>query len=68
MKTSFLICKVIVDRDGGFGLSVTLTGGEVKNFYSLTNNRDEIEGLCERINRLEVSEHHLYEILEDFLP
>lgn len=68
MTLSFLIFEVVGDEDVGFGLSVTLPSGQVRELDSLTFDRDAIVQLCERMNRLGVSECQLYEIIEDFLP
>ena len=68
MTLSFLVFDVIGDTGEGFGISVTLPSGEVRNLRSLTFDRALVEELCEKANRLGVSECQLYEIIEDFLP
>ena len=64
---TFIASEVFGDCNVGFGLSVTMPGGEVIRLDSLTFDRAAIEELSDRINRLGVSRTHLYEILEDFL-
>ncbi|MBE6646102.1 MAG: hypothetical protein E7611_00505 [Ruminococcaceae bacterium] len=68
MTLSFLVFEVIGDGEVGFGLSFVLPSGEVRSVDSLTFDRAAIDMLCERMNRLGVTECQLYEILEDFLP
>ncbi len=68
MSIPFLVLEVIGDDESGFGLAVTLPSGEVRVICSLTFDRCAIGELCERMNRLGVSECQLYEIIEDFLP
>ena len=67
MIISFVRSEVVGSCDGGFGLLIRLPNGEEKVFDSLTFDRLSIEQLSDRINRLGVSEAHLYEIIEDFL-
>lgn len=67
VSLSYLKCKVIGDGETGFGILVTLPSGKVRRFESLTFDMNACETLAERVNRLEVSECHLYEILDDFL-
>ena len=45
-----------------------LPSGQVRRIDSIVFDRDSIEALCERMNRLGVSECHVDEIIEDFLP
>ena len=68
MTYDYITCRVTGNREVGFGLEVTLPSGELKNFNSLSFDLGEVESLCKRINLLGVSECHLCEILEDFLP
>ncbi len=68
MAEAFSRANVSQSRDGGFGLRITLRSGEEKEYPSLFVSRAEAERLCERINRLGVSECHIYDVIEDSLP
>ena len=68
MTFLYLVFEVTGDDDKGYGLSVTLPSGKTRSFRSLTFERREIDELCDKMNRLGVSECQLYDIIEDFLP
>ncbi len=59
----------VIENDGlGFGLHITFPSGEEKEYISLFTVREDAERLCEKIERLGVSECNIYDIIEDSLP
>ncbi len=67
MMKKFVKSKVIDEKGLGYGLSITLPSGDVREYRMLFTVSSEAERLSERINRLEVSEHHISDIIEDAL-
>ena len=50
----------------GYGIDVF---GEKKSFAikDITTNKEALKSLIEKCNRLELSEIHIYDVIEDFL-
>ena len=67
MKT-FVKAKVIEDEMRGYGLSACLPSGKEREYVALYVSRDNAERLCDKINRGDVCESHIDDIIEDSLP
>ena len=68
MLKEFVESKVIGDAKHGYGLLITLPGGEYVKYNSLFFQLEKSEKLCRLINRLKVSECQIYDVIEDSLP
>lgn len=58
--------RLIVSKDGSFGISAELDG-EILYYRELSRERERVERLVQLINGGEVSRLHIDEIIEDFL-
>ena len=68
MLKEFVRSKVIGDAKHGYGLLITLPSGDDVKYNSLFFKLEKSEKLCRLINRLGVSECHIYDVIEDSLP
>jgi hypothetical protein len=68
MKKKFVESKVIGDKSEGFGLLIIMPSGEEKEYRALFTERPKTEELCQIINRFEIPECHVYDVIEDYLP
>ncbi len=53
---------------GGFDLAFTLSSGELKVYHFVFCDRGDAEAFVELIDRMDVSEVHIFDVLEDALP
>lgn len=59
----------LVDEGGrGFGLLVRCPSGENFLLHSVCIDRNDAEYIAKTVNRLGVSECHVYDVIEDLLP
>ena len=58
-----------VDEGGnGFGILIRCPSGRSILLHSVCVRREDAERICETVNRLIVSECHVYDVIEDLLP
>lgn len=67
MKNFDLKCKVIDCGNGMFGISIEKVSVSIKEYRYLTCNREALNALADKINRLDVSPVHVDDIIDDFL-
>ena len=60
--------SLIDEGKSGFGILVKLPSGAVKVLHSVSTHRSEVIRICKTVNRLGVSECHVCDVIEDFLP
>ena len=66
MKLKFIKVKITQDDYGSYGIEGDLDGNSFQ-YPGITSRREEIERLARLINHGEVSIHHIYDVIEDFL-
>lgn len=67
MKSLSVKCTVIDCKNGMYGVSVESIYASKKEYKYLTCDRERINSLADKINRLEVSPLHIEDIIDDFL-
>ena len=67
MENQNIKCKVVDCGNGMFGISIESVCISVVEYRYLTCNKERIDSLVEKINRLEVSPIHIEDIIDDFL-
>ena len=60
--------NVVEEGKRSFGLRVTLPGGNEYVISSVCTRLEDARSICDTVNRSDVSELHIREILEDLLP
>ena len=68
MQKTFVKSHVIECEDGSYGLCVETPSGETMSYKSLFVSAEKAKRLCEKINRCNVTECEIFDIIEDELP
>ena len=67
MKNLDVKCKALDCGNGMFGISIENVCISVTEYRYLTCNKEQIDALVDKINRLDVSPIHIEDIIDDFL-
>ena len=60
--------SVVDEGSIGFGILIACPSGRSILLRSVCVRREDAEQICATVNRLAVSECHIYDVIEDMLP
>ena len=67
MKNKVMQAEIRLCEDGFYGVEIRDNKGEIWVYDSVTKRREALETLVRHVNEGDVSEAHLYDIIEDII-